>query len=48
MKKISEGKGNLVSRVQRLKELGVKAKKNLPENLVDRALDTEDEDKTET
>lgn len=41
MKKISEGKGNLVSRVQRLKDLGVKAKKNLPENLINRALDAD-------
>ena len=39
MKKLSEGKGNLVGRVQKLKELGVKAKKNLPESILKRAID---------
>ncbi|MBN1598921.1 MAG: DNA recombination protein RmuC [Bacteroidales bacterium] len=42
MKKISEGKGNLVSRVEKLKKLGVKAKKNLPESLLNRALENDD------
>ncbi len=42
MKKISEGRGNLIGRVQKLKELGVKAKKTLPESMLNRALeDTE-------
>lgn len=39
MKKISEGKGNLVGRVEKLKELGIKTKKQMPENLRQRALD---------
>ena len=42
MKKITGGRGNLVSRVQKLKELGVKAKKNIPENLLNRARQDED------
>ncbi|MBN2486697.1 MAG: DNA recombination protein RmuC [Bacteroidales bacterium] len=41
MKKISEGKGNLVSRVEKLKELGIKTKKQMPENLRQRAIDNE-------
>lgn len=43
MKKISDGKGNLVSRVQKLKNLGVKAKKQIPENLLERALENNEE-----
>jgi DNA recombination protein RmuC len=39
MKKISEGRGNLVGRVEKLKSLGVKAKKQLPDNLLHRAAD---------
>ena len=41
MQKISEGRGNLVSRVEKLKALGVKAKKNLPDALLNRALESE-------
>jgi DNA recombination protein RmuC len=41
MKKISEGKGNLVSRVEKLKSLGVKARKNLPEGMLNRAREDE-------
>lgn len=37
MKKLSTGKGNLVRRVQGLKELGVKSKKNLPDALIERS-----------
>lgn len=40
MKKISEGKGNLVSRVEKLKELGIKTKKQMPDNLRQRAVDS--------
>lgn len=32
---LSEGKGNLVNQAQKLKELGAKAKKSLPESLID-------------
>ncbi len=35
--RLATGKGNLVKRVQELKELGVKAKKNIPDSLVDQA-----------
>jgi DNA recombination protein RmuC len=39
MKKISEGKGNLVSRVEKLKALGVKARKNIPDSMLNRAIE---------
>ncbi len=39
MNKLSEGKGNLVTRVENLKKLGAKTKKSLPENLIKRAED---------
>ncbi len=37
MKKLINGKGNLVNRAERIKELGAKASKSLPQNLLDRA-----------
>lgn len=37
MKKLYEGSGNIVRRVENLKELGAKATKNLPNNLLERA-----------
>jgi DNA recombination protein RmuC len=37
MSKLSEGKGNLVSKVENLKKLGAKAKKSLPQKLIDRS-----------
>ncbi len=37
MNKLTEGKGNLVSQTERLKELGAKAKKSINEKLLDRA-----------
>lgn len=42
MKKLSSGKGNLVGSVQRLKQLGAKASKNLPEPLLERANEDSD------
>lgn len=36
MNQLTEGSGNLVGRTERLKELGIKATKSLPEKLVDR------------
>ncbi len=39
MNKLSTGKGNLVKRAQNLKELGVKTKKTLPDNLLERAIE---------
>jgi len=37
MGKLTEGKGNLVSQTERLKELGAKAKKSISQKLLDRA-----------
>ena len=37
MNKLSSGKGNLIRRVEKLKELGVKSEKKLPQNLLDKA-----------
>jgi len=37
MNKLHEGKGNLISRVEKLKDLGAKAQKSIPENLLKRA-----------
>jgi DNA recombination protein RmuC len=37
MKKLSEGSGNLVSSVEKLRELGAKNSKQLPPNLIERA-----------
>jgi DNA recombination protein RmuC len=37
MSKLSEGKGNLVSKVENLKKLGAKTKKTLPQKLIDRS-----------
>jgi DNA recombination protein RmuC len=39
MNKLVEGKGNLISRVEKLKKMGAKAKKALPENILKRASD---------
>ena len=37
MKKLSEGRGNLVRQVEMLKQLGLRTSKSLPQNLVDTA-----------
>ncbi len=37
MNKLHDGKGNLISRVENLKNLGAKAQKSIPENLLKRA-----------
>lgn len=37
MNKLFEGKGNLVTSVEKLKKMGAKAKKSLPENIIERA-----------
>jgi DNA recombination protein RmuC len=39
MNKLSEGTGNLVSRTEKIKKLGAKTSKSLPQNIVDRAKD---------
>ncbi|WMW78549.1 DNA recombination protein RmuC [Flavobacterium sp. 20NA77.7] len=37
MNKLTEGKGNLITSVERLKKMGAKAKKNLPDTILKRA-----------
>ncbi len=39
IKNLSEGKGNLIGRVEKLKALGIKAKKQMPDHFLDRASD---------
>ncbi|MCL4115445.1 UNVERIFIED_CONTAM: hypothetical protein GTU68_006681 [Idotea baltica] len=39
MNKLVEGKGNLITSVEKLKKLGAKAKKSLPEKIIKRALE---------
>ncbi|KGO89482.1 DNA recombination protein RmuC [Flavobacterium suncheonense] len=41
MNKLVEGKGNLVTSVEKLKKMGAKAKKALPESILNRALEKE-------
>jgi DNA recombination protein RmuC len=43
MNKLVEGKGNLISRVEKIKKMGAKAKKSLPENIIKRASDNFEE-----
>ena len=42
MTKLAEGKGNLISRVEQIKKLGAKTKKTLPQNLLERAGESEE------
>ncbi|MET2984876.1 DNA recombination protein RmuC [Aureibaculum conchae] len=39
MNKLVEGRGNLITSVEKIKKLGAKAKKSLPENIIERAYD---------
>lgn len=41
MNKLVEGRGNIISSVEKLKKMGAKAKKSLPESIIKRALDKE-------
>ena len=41
MNKLVDGKGNLITSVEKLKKMGAKAKKALPENILKRASDEE-------
>jgi DNA recombination protein RmuC len=41
MNKLVDGKGNLVSKTEKIRELGAKATKSLPQNIIDRAMDEE-------
>ena len=43
MNKLVEGKGNLIGRVEKLKKMGAKAKKSLPEPILKRAENDETE-----
>ena len=42
MKKLTEGKGKLVTSAEKLKKMGAKAKKALPEAILKRAENDED------
>ena len=42
MNKLVDGKGNLISSVERLKKMGAKAKKSLPENVIARAASSDE------
>lgn len=42
MNKLVDGKGNLISSVEKLKKMGAKAKKSLPENIITRASNTDE------
>ena len=42
MNKLTEGRGNLISRSEKIKKLGAKASKSLPPNILNRA-DIDDE-----
>ncbi|WP_395066355.1 DNA recombination protein RmuC [Flavobacterium sp.] len=41
MNKLVEGKGNLITSVEKLKKMGAKAKKSLPENIINRAISSD-------
>lgn len=43
MNKLFDGKGNLISSIEKLKKMGAKAKKSLPENIIKRATIDENE-----
>jgi DNA recombination protein RmuC len=42
MNKLVDGKGNLISSVEKLKKMGAKAKKSLPESIITRASNTDE------
>ncbi|MEL1254854.1 DNA recombination protein RmuC [Flavobacterium sp. DGU38] len=42
MNKLVEGRGNLISSVEKLRKMGAKAKKTLPENIIARASNTDE------
>ena len=41
MNKLVDGKGNLISSIEKIKKLGAKAKKSLPESILNRAEEDE-------
>ena len=42
MNKLTEGRGNIIKKIENLKDLGAKTKKTLPQNIIDRANQDED------
>ena len=42
MNKLVEGRGNIVRSIEKLKRMGAKAKKSIPERILKRAEDEED------
>ena len=42
MNKLTEGRGNIIKKIENLKDLGAKTKKSLPQNIIDRANNNED------
>lgn len=46
MNKLFDGTGNLITRVEKLKKMGAKAKKSLPESIVRRANEAHDDERT--
>jgi DNA recombination protein RmuC len=43
MGKLVDGRGNIITSIEKLKKMGAKAKKSLPENILNRALQNEEE-----
>jgi DNA recombination protein RmuC len=43
MGKLVDGRGNIITSIEKLKKMGAKAKKSLPENIINRALQNEEE-----
>jgi DNA recombination protein RmuC len=43
MGKLVDGRGNIITSIEKLKKMGAKAKKSLPENIIARALQQEDD-----
>lgn len=43
MGKLIDGRGNIITSIEKLKKMGAKAKKSLPENILNRALQQEEE-----
>jgi len=44
MGKLVDGRGNIITSIEKLKKMGAKAKKALPENILNRAMQMEEED----
>ena len=42
MSKLTDGRGNIIKKIENLKDLGAKTKKSLPQNIIDRANNDED------